>query len=121
MARKGRGPRGEGCTRGTCWRVVLDTNCFWGSPVAELAALRQRGLSLSLSLDALREAWARSVRDGNKHSLEARIALIAPLLDIEHPIAFSGRMLLTMIGRAPPEMHVEDGHWRRAIRAGWED
>jgi hypothetical protein len=118
--RKGLGPRGIGSKRGVCLRAVLDTNCFWGSPQAELEAIRSRGFSLSISHEALREAWARSLREDKKALLQQRIALISPHLDPEHPIAFTGRLLLTMIGRASPELHAEDQRAREFLRRGWD-
>jgi len=115
-----RGPRGEGCFRNICRRAVLDTNCFWGSPREEIEALRQRGFALSLAHDALREAWARSLREGNKRLLEQRFALIGPHLDPEHPIAFSGSLLMSMIGRVSPDEHAQDQRIREDLRLGWE-
>jgi hypothetical protein len=119
--RRCRGPSGVGCFRNICRRAVLDSNCFRGSPLAEIEALRRRGFQLSLSHEALREVWARSLREDNKALLQQRIALIAPLLDPEHPVAFSGGLLLSTLGPVPPEVHAEDERLRDSLRLGWED
>lgn len=116
-----RKPSGEGCSRHICRRAVLDSNCFRGSPLAEIEAIRQQGFLLSVFHEAMREVWARSLKEDNKALLQRRIDLIAPLLDPGHPIAFSGQLLLFTLGPVPSELYAEDQRLRESLRLGWED
>lgn len=89
--------------------------------MAEIEALRQRGFVLSVSHEALREVWAQSLKEDHKALIEQRIARIAPLLDPDHPIAFSGQLLLSTLCPVSPELYAEDQQLRDDLRRGWED
>jgi hypothetical protein len=118
---KGRGSRGLGSHLPLCQRVVLDSNCFDGSPLAELEAIRARGFQLSISIEGLREMWARTLRDEKYEVMRGRIRRVAPLLDAEHPIAFVGTALLSMIGRGPARQMSDDAGYRSTVERGWRE
>jgi hypothetical protein len=117
----GLGPRGIGSVRPLCTRVVLDANCVRGSPVAELEAIRARGFRISISIEGLREVWARSIRENNYRLLAGRVRKLAPFVDQEHPIAFIGNALIAQIARKDSAFVVEQAAWRAPIEQRWKD
>jgi hypothetical protein len=98
---------------------VLDSNCFQGSPIAELEAIASQGFLLSVSIEGMRELWVRTIRKNQYDLLRARIQRLGPLLDPEHPIAFVGAALLSTIGDAPPDVAEQATAFRARIDAGW--
>ncbi|MBM4364054.1 MAG: hypothetical protein FJ104_15345 [Deltaproteobacteria bacterium] len=116
---KGRGSRGEGSVDAVCWRIVLDANLFRGAPVGEIEALRARGYQVSVSLEGLREVWARSIREGEYKLLSARVARLAPVLSENDPIAFAGHSLLTTFGTAGRRLREESARYRSSVSGGW--
>lgn len=79
-------------------RVVIDTNYFYTLKEVHLAALRARGLVLSVSSMALIEASARSARDARMETLVAPASRLYPYVDLKQPIAqFAGEALKAII------------------------
>jgi hypothetical protein len=98
---------------------VLDANLFRGAPIAEIEALRSRGFDISVSLEGLREVWARSLREDNYNLLAARVAKLAPFLSDDVPVAFVGRALLTTFGSADPNLRGDSARFRESVLGGW--
>ena len=113
------GSRGTGSYELLCNRAVLDANSFRGASVAELHALRARGFLLSVSIEALRETWARSLRENDFPLLRNLVRRVAGIVDPVSPVAFVGEALLTMIGTAPKSLADENATLRDQITSAW--
>jgi hypothetical protein len=99
-------------------RLVLDTNVYGYSPIAELERLALRGLSISVSEVAFTEAWAKSVREFHagmpreraRGKLFGRTRSLAPYVDAQRPVALGAggithRIAAVTAGRPPiPEV-----------------
>ncbi len=113
------GPRGYGCARASCFRVVLDSNCFRGATTAELSAVCRRGFLLSISIEALREVWAQSIREQRFSLLATRVRQLGPLVDPMAPVAFTGNALLTSLGLGTTEQNRTNASFRSRITDAW--
>lgn len=115
------GSRAIGSYDQLCERAVLDANSFRGASVGELLALRRRGFQLSVSIEALRETWARSLRENNLPLLRKLVQRVAGIVDAEFPIAFVGEALLTTVGTASVALANENAEARARINAAWHE
>lgn len=78
-------------------RVVLDAMYFRNAKEHELARLRERGLSISVSIATLGEVWANSVRNSKPGLVFKRAQLLGRYLDEEQPIMPVGIDLRTLV------------------------
>jgi hypothetical protein len=98
---------------------VLDANCTRGSPEYELYAIKARGFSLSVSVEGLREVWARSLHERNYDLLASRMRKLGPVVDPADPIAFVGEPLLGQIGVLPADAAARNAAFRQSVADGW--
>jgi hypothetical protein len=109
---------GIGSFRGVCRQLVLDSNCFRGCHAGEFEALRSRGYSISLSIEALRETWANSIRQGKQGIVAQPLRRMRSVLDDKRPVAFRGGALFSLLETTGGPTSRASAEFRISVEAG---
>jgi hypothetical protein len=86
-----------------------------------LGALISRGFRLSVSIEGLREVWAKSISQSKFELLTRRIELLAPLLDKDSPVAFVGTALLGLVVSLPTSVAADAAQFRERVNRGFSN
>ncbi len=84
-------------------RLVFDTSYFRGAPRMALAALRDRGFKISLSLAGFMEFSHRRACEGRIDAFIGRVRTLRPYIDPDLPFVPSGMQLIAMCGGRFPQ------------------